>query len=185
MKQIGLAVMLYAGDNEDSFPMDTHTGGNRFGWRISIQPYSKGKAVFRCPSDPSANFDRPLANSLVKRESSYGTNFYMNPAVTFEGEDPPTSFGWNNLSAITSVSSTVYIAEIAKNSPSDHFHPPYWYSDNPDFIFYQPEEEVNETLHQGQANYLFADGHVKRRKFDSLFSGDRKTDFFDPRREPQ
>lgn len=185
MKQIGLATFLYVGDNDDTFPMDSHSGGMEFSWVRTLQPYSRSALVFRCPSDRSVNWERPLPNRLLTRKSSYGTNYYMTAYLPGE-DDPPTSetSGFTRLSQVVAPSSTIYWAEMKTNETGDHFHPAWWYAANPDFFFEDPFRILETELHQGSANYAFVDGHVKRLKFRQAFSGDRRVDLFDPRREP-
>lgn len=183
-RQLGLAILLYADDFEQVLPMDSHSGGSRHSWLVTLQPYSKGRLVYRCPSDSSVNFERPLPGRLLTRQSSYGTNFYMTAYIPGE-DDPPTSetSGFTSLSQIAGPSRTIYLAEMKRNSIADHYHPAWWYADNPDFAFENPQAVLETGLHAGKANYLFLDGHAKRQAFSEVFSGDGRRDRFDPRRE--
>jgi prepilin-type N-terminal cleavage/methylation domain-containing protein len=61
MRQMGLAVNMYLQDYDERFPLDSHTGTNApWVWLRSLEPYTKTKLLYRCPSDPSTNWTRPL-----------------------------------------------------------------------------------------------------------------------------
>ncbi len=184
LKQMGLSIVLYSDDYDQVLPMDSHSGGSQHSWNVTLQHYAKSKLLFRCPSDTSVNFDRPLPNRLLTRKSSYGTNFYMTAYLPGE-EDLPTSqtSGFTSLSQIAAPARTIYIAEMKKNLVSDHFHPAWWYADNPDFSFEDPQQTLETALHAGGANYVFLDGHAKKLKFPQTFSGTGTVDLYDPRRE--
>ena len=63
-RQLGMAVMQYAADNEETFPAGTHgggtslpssirqeSGGNGMGWAGEVYPYVKSASAFACPDD--------------------------------------------------------------------------------------------------------------------------------------
>ena len=68
-KQIGLAMMMYTQDYDESFPLENFgpslaypSSGNGCGsdglwytWRGRIEPYIKDYGVFKCPSNPNNN----------------------------------------------------------------------------------------------------------------------------------
>lgn len=183
MKQMGLGVFMYASDYDDYFPMDSHMGGYQLSWLRTIEPYVKAKLLlYRCPSDRSVNFERPKDGSRLKRETTYGTNFYMTPLDPEDGASE--SHGYNNLGSVVSTSTTVYIAELKTDSIADHYHPLWWYPRNSDGIYIPSDDEIEKLMHGGKvANYAYVDGHSKSHRFEQLFSGDGRIDFFDPRRE--
>src|SRR5262249_42833296 len=49
-RQIGLAVMMYAEDNDQSYPLYVHAPKHDQWWYDTIQPYAKDKRIFTCPS---------------------------------------------------------------------------------------------------------------------------------------
>lgn len=183
VRQMAMAVVMYAQDNDDHFPMDSHAGGYQLSWIRTIEPYVKAKLLlYRCPSDKSVNFDRPKDGKRLKRETTYGTNYYMTPLDPEDG--PSESHGYNSMSSVVSHSSTVYIAELRKDEVADHFHPLWWYPRNSDGIYIPSDNEIEKRMHGGEvATYGFVDGHAKAYRFVTLFSGDGQIDFFDPRRE--
>ncbi|MEI6431534.1 MAG: DUF1559 domain-containing protein, partial [bacterium] len=57
-KQLGLALMMYAQDNDERYPFghvnDADAEGDAQSWVDSVQPYVKSRLLHRCPSDSSA-----------------------------------------------------------------------------------------------------------------------------------
>lgn len=184
MRQMGLAITLYADDSDGVLPMDSHSGGGRHSWIETLQPYVKTRLIYRCPGDPSVNFTQPLPGERTTRRTSYGTNFYMTAFVTDPDDPQPNTgtSGFTSLSSVATPASTIYIAEIAKNLRIDHFHPAWWYDSNPDFIYMQPEQELNLRQHREGSNYVYLDGSARLRRWAQVFSGDGRIDQFDPKR---
>ena len=55
-KQLGLGVMMYVQDYDDTYPRTSYLGGDGvsdYTWTIVVQPYVKNVQIFRCPSDPN------------------------------------------------------------------------------------------------------------------------------------
>ncbi len=173
-RQMGVAAALYLNDNDDTFPLDSHSGMGS-SWYTTLTQYSRTRLVWRCPVDLSANWERPIGNSTKARLASFGTNYYFTPF------DPvyPNASGYNNASRVAAPAQAVYIAELARNSVQEHFHPAFWYLKN----VATPQQELQRTLHTDQAHYVFVDGHARRAAFSVLFSGDHVVDQFDPSRE--
>lgn len=178
VRQLGLGMNLYLLDSDDTFPMDSHVGVQN-SWVVQIQPYIKSKLLVRCPSDPSANFEYPLPSATQKRMTTYGVNYYMSQQDPFEASDVR---GYTSLGKIENPSNTIYSAELAKNIVSEHFHPGLWYPDNMEGVVMFPSRELAQTWHHGRTHYLFVDSHAKALVFSHTFSGDKRIDLYDPRR---
>jgi prepilin-type N-terminal cleavage/methylation domain-containing protein/prepilin-type processing-associated H-X9-DG protein len=70
MNQIGLGIMQYTQDYDESFmPSD---GANGLGWATRIYPYVKDNAVFKCPDDLNSPWQGGQTNS-------YGYNVNLDP----------------------------------------------------------------------------------------------------------
>src|SRR5687768_3903088 len=63
-KQIGMGIMMYIADSDDTYPQAyyyknntaTTNGGSAGGyvnWTVTVQPYVKNDRLFVCPSDPN------------------------------------------------------------------------------------------------------------------------------------
>jgi len=99
MKQIGLAFVQYAQDNDETFPVGGNTFGNGQGggggWAGRVYSYVKSAGVYKCPDDPT------------------GTDNSVNPPRV------PVSYAYNsaiaNLPALASLNapaSTVMLFEV-------------------------------------------------------------------------
>lgn len=183
MRQMGMAVSMYIQDYDERFPMDSHSGTNMpWVWLNSLEPYVRTKLLYRCPSDPSANWVKPLPGFRHTRKTSYVTNFWMTPRT---GVDDLTTdcAGYNSLGSIVAPSRTIYIAEAKHNSTIDHYHPAAWRWPNDCGTFFLPDGELAMTWHVGGTNYTFVDGHAKWMRFQQTWTPDGTIDMHDPRRE--
>jgi prepilin-type processing-associated H-X9-DG protein/prepilin-type N-terminal cleavage/methylation domain-containing protein len=139
LRQIGVAVNLYANDNAGEFPASRHQGVLK-SWVQVLQPYAGGKILYRCPEDPNLKRDRSYAlNDLLTAGAAPGANF-------------------TRRQNIPEASQTIYLAETQANYvTSDHFH----FGGEEGAA--SPESfiaQVAAERHRGSANYLFADGHA-------------------------
>ncbi len=145
LRQIGMATMMYAGDNNMTLPVTTHQrsrGGKS--WTLTLQPYASGTINFKCHEDPD-----------IARVYSYVLNDFLTP-----NPSGAPDLNFSILAKINRPEATFMFAEAAASyTNSDHFH----FSDYDGgkipatVLKYQIAVEV----HGGSANYLFADGHVE------------------------
>lgn len=59
LRQIGLGIMQYTQDNDDTYPLrkaDAGLGGSGYSWHQAVYPYVKSTSVFECPSDPATDY---------------------------------------------------------------------------------------------------------------------------------
>jgi putative transposase len=121
MRQIGLAVRLYAEDNDDEFPRSQHSafahGQPAWGRAIAPQLGQFGAAwtnllhgLYHCPADRRTG------------PWSYGLNVYLElgPDDDYTGQ-PQT---WRRWSRIPRPAATILFAESA--SSADHIMPHFW-----------------------------------------------------------
>ncbi len=86
-KQLGLAVLQYVQDYDETFPLGSYsfgTGPQTPNWAITILPYVKSIGVYRCPDD-SLNGYTP---DYVGQAISYGAN----AAELYTGGSPDHEF---------------------------------------------------------------------------------------------
>lgn len=143
LKQIGVASVMYADDNEDSLPRSSHQGES---WVGTLQPYCSGTNLWRCPRDPNK-----------ARLYSYAINDFLLPSDTTNSSTP----NYSKIILVPAPSETFFMAECADGyANSDHFH----FADPMDGDYSQAgfAAEVAAKRHQNMANYLFVDGHVER-----------------------
>lgn len=171
LRQLGIATLNYAGNNDMLLPATTHQrSSGRKSWSITLQDYAQGKIVFRCPEDE----DKTRAYTYV-----------MNDFLTPNPAGAP-DIDFSKLTRLERQSETVLFAEASQNyTNSDHFHfSEYRGSQLPPLEF---EKQVGTKRHGGAANYLFADGHLETLTWEQVRvrlaeSGSR---FVDPTVETQ
>jgi prepilin-type N-terminal cleavage/methylation domain-containing protein/prepilin-type processing-associated H-X9-DG protein len=143
LRQLGLATLLYARDNEMTLPATSHqrsAGGKS--WTVTLQEYAGGTVSFRCPCDE--NSTRPY---------SYILNDFLTP---HPAGAPDLDF--SRLTCLRQPGATVLFGEAAPSyTGSDHFHFSEYVGQPipPDFF----SSQVAVTRHGDSANYVFADGH--------------------------
>jgi prepilin-type N-terminal cleavage/methylation domain-containing protein/prepilin-type processing-associated H-X9-DG protein len=162
LKQIGLAVMQYTQDYDETYPVGADI------WYNVVAPYIKNTQVFVCPS----------AGNFGQYDNGYGWNIRGtgSGSTTYNGFGYSATAGWGTpgnsgplkLSAVDEPSTTIMVADPASNGNSVNGIYAEAYNAS---IGWMP------TLHGGQVgpfkggtatvapggggNYLFADGHVK------------------------
>jgi prepilin-type N-terminal cleavage/methylation domain-containing protein/prepilin-type processing-associated H-X9-DG protein len=158
MKQIGLAVMMYAQDYDETEPPayvgKTDPQGrpewyyNQAAWTELILPYVKNKQVFLCPSA-----EKVTASNPDNIPASYVTNYWTMGAqwgFNIAAFDRPAEI--INVTERNGVGWGAYWESFYSTWPSPGT-PPAWNSE----MF----PRVAWTRHQGGCNYSFLDGHAK------------------------
>ena len=165
MRQIGMSIALYTHDYEGSMPLTSHDTGLP-AWIDTLRPYmSNCDEVRICPVDPKGK------ERLQNKGTSYVLNEYVTPL-----ESPPEG-SFSNLDALPRPSETyttfVVSDERGVEQTEDHTHSGEWveppYTDDWGHVLHdiQPDRFRQGTAQdperrlEGQANYLFADSHVK------------------------
>ena len=149
LRQIGIASVMYADDNEDALPRSSHTGQS---WVGELQPYCGGTVLWRCPRDLHTT-----------RLYSYAINDFLLPP---SGASLSTR-DFSHRMAVPHPSETFFMAECANGyASSDHFH--FADPDDGDFSPSGFASEIEVKRHQNGANYLFVDGHVERLNWSSV-----------------
>ena len=145
LRQIGLAAMMYASDNNMTLPVTTHqrTKGGK-SWTLTLQPYASGTITFKCHQDAN-----------IARGYTYAINDFLTPNPSGAPE-----LNFSILAKIDYPQATFMFAEAAPSyTNSDHFHfTDYSGGQVPPGVF---EVQVAVKAHGEKANYLFADGHVE------------------------
>lgn len=181
MKQIGVAFLLYCGDNNEFYPSGGHKkvkigdrpldpeeeqdGPSEQDWTVSIKPYVKNPAILRCPSDSSLQPKDP-ENPDDSRE--YLTSYSVN--------------GWSEYDlAVTAVShlpNWVLLAERNNvvQSPNSGWSFYWWlWQGNvwPPALSPDPTPKASEDLdlkrHSDTCNWLFGDAHAKNVPLTALW----------------
>jgi prepilin-type N-terminal cleavage/methylation domain-containing protein/prepilin-type processing-associated H-X9-DG protein len=178
MRQIGTAVMMYAGDYDETFPYVTFysakgnwgaKGDMTYTWKNAIRPYLKNLDVFACPSNPSSrsvpgvpNTDGPAKPGMNSAgwewepEQRLPVSYSMSsctatwyPQNTKEGKSSPPL----NQAQVVRPSETLFICESTWGNSDMHAA---WLWTTCPGVFAHSTKTVN---------IIFYDGHVKTKKW--------------------
>jgi prepilin-type N-terminal cleavage/methylation domain-containing protein/prepilin-type processing-associated H-X9-DG protein len=178
LRQVGLGWLGYAEAHRGRFPRTDHEKGPQGrtkSWIFTMAPWIESCDAIRiCPTDARAEERRTAL------ATSYLLNAYVSMAV------PAAVDRMNKLTASSRTLVTFEISPRMSPKPSnDHAHPNDWFSPGnisrdglyPGWLWFTAQGEANfgdcavptsgggssrtDRLHVGQANYLFADGHVE------------------------
>jgi prepilin-type N-terminal cleavage/methylation domain-containing protein/prepilin-type processing-associated H-X9-DG protein len=197
MKQIGLSLMMYTQDYDETYPyirfhgQDGAKGSHTYVWRNAIRPYLKSLDVLGCPSNPYSRtkIGQPGAANPPKLgdnaegwesepEQRMPISYSMNscaetwyPADTSQGKQSPPL----RLGQLTRPADTIIIAE--NTWPTADIHGEEWLQDHCPGIMTHQAGKV--------ANFIFFDGHAKSKKWLSTLypitqNGWEPTDHPDP-----
>lgn len=167
MNQIGKAIMMYAGDNDDRTMHVDHT--SEYGWFVPLYSYVKSQEVFRTPAyqrrailNDENVMEMPLTDYSLNGLFSHGQSMTVSsspaeqiilglrnieiadpdyhpwPATAFTDLNTPD---WNDLSRYTGVD---HVGGEDEN----------WF-----------EERLSTNHWQGGSNFTFLDGHAKYHKW--------------------
>jgi prepilin-type N-terminal cleavage/methylation domain-containing protein/prepilin-type processing-associated H-X9-DG protein len=157
-RQIGTAILLYAGEHDGTLPQSTHTTGRRRveeSWIFTLAPYLEDLDEIRiCPAESSQR------QETIRKQKA--TSYVVNDLVF----DDPTYF---RTVAIPYPSRTLLMGILSENrAPSttgDHIHGAEWTSWKNALQDIEPDRHrlgarSSDRL-EGSSNYLFADGHAE------------------------
>ena len=162
LRQIGLAMNMYAEDANGFLPGTSHSSLSN-SWVYSLAPYIANVDKIRiCPTDKKRD------ERLLNRGTSYIMNEYTStPALDPFGYPDPSQQTWNKLSSITKPTDTILVFEIADGSGTstgqDHTHSRNWLNGWSSVLV-----DIQPDRHGKTANYLFADWHVAALKADQF-----------------
>lgn len=164
MRQIGLAMILYADDHQGWMPTTMHDAGGQTNrsWIFTLRPYLGNVDDVRiCPADPVG----------ALRKKHFGSSYVMNEYTSVDLVDP---FGrlletYRNIEKLRNPCDThlVFVGSDDTNSvttSADHTHSRIW-ANNWNAVTKDISPDRHGTRRSpdrtsGTANYLFADGHV-------------------------
>lgn len=146
LRQLGLAIMQYTQDYDESYPRCSASGA--YYWTWTIWPYIKSSQVFLCPSAP----DNPetLDASRTSTDLIRGVRYCMNNSSFGSGV---TAFGYTlprKLADIQRPAELIMLMDSKLYTPSNTSY--YCDVDN---------NTSTAPRHTGGLNITFADGHVK------------------------
>jgi prepilin-type N-terminal cleavage/methylation domain-containing protein/prepilin-type processing-associated H-X9-DG protein len=164
-KQIGLAIMQYLQDHDDTYMAADHNATEPYTWFEPLQPYLKNRDVFRCPSlDKSDETGLPAGSPLLANNGSEYTAYIINGLFSHATEE----------AKFKTPAEQVLVAEREKNIDAfdyhaweeEHAEPGLQAEDEPHGHEDWEKDHIAKTRHSAGANYLFADAHAKWYKFE-------------------
>jgi len=135
MRQMGVAVQLFAGDHDGSLPGTSHGTA----WEESLAAYLGPDFIGRCPGV-----------SQHRARMTYGWNDCL-----------ATSGVGMKRGSCRTPRETMAVAELATDQSSEHFHFSGVRGGAARLTPNQFKTEVNVQAHGTSANYLFVDGHAE------------------------
>ena len=180
MKQIGLGLMMYAQDSDETYPtiyagydqtgkyIDQHQG---WMWKNAIGPYVKSKGIFACPSNPASDPDGPSNDQKNDRNNAFGhvmekdglmpQSYAMNAGATSWHDAMETGNPAKPL-ALAAINRPANLVAIGEDTWREGDFGPDWFLEG-------TGQCNNHALYThrgfpGPANYAYWDGHVKNKK---------------------
>lgn len=153
LRQIGLGIMQYTQDYDETLPLARHGADGTPPWQDIIQPYVKSIQLFRCPSNSSTAL--VSGTTLGIRRSYYcnGDPGSVIRAPYTTGGPPMTTAGISSsLADLEAPAQLIIVADLNARGPVLI-----------NFNITLPPANTNDLMrgHLGMTNVLFADGHVK------------------------
>ncbi len=183
MRQIGMALMQYVQDYDETFPTqhanNWPTGGATGSWLNSLPnwegllyPYFKNWQMLRCPSAIRSPWNG------VNGPEAEATNYMINGVV---GRWPSSP----TLAQVPAPADIIYLQESYYYGPFSISRPllgggvyRYWHYSDPTSTYYcngqsngLPHCEVYNSTHKHGGNILYCDGHAKYMQYTRVRSG--------------
>lgn len=189
LKQVGLGVMQYTQDYDETFPVGDSSSGNRGnGWGGQVYPYIKSAQVFTCPSDmykaPGQNFtisyamNQSIVWAAANCTATANISGFSAPVLTvmffevtncqwFPRDDAPKPTGvYSWISSPTGNGGANTANLTSPQSVNRAYATGYFHG-----IGEGATPFTEEPRHLSGSNYLFADGHVKWLRAESVSPG--------------
>lgn len=170
LKQIGLAVMQYTQDYDETYPYVPWGGSNAGTTAVGqvLEPYHKSSQLWRCPSDSAAVGGNAVwTPTSAPKELPYQNVSYGYNIATFSVSGQPVS-----LAKIQNVSELALMmgawggnAFIIDNFDTQVYAPPARIEGS-----LQGDNSAIKQGHLNGGNFLYADGHAKWQTTSKIMS---------------
>jgi prepilin-type N-terminal cleavage/methylation domain-containing protein/prepilin-type processing-associated H-X9-DG protein len=161
-KQLGTALRMYLDDYEGAFPLSWFAQG-QYGFDIAMYPYVKNKQLYACPSNPLHPSD--WKGYFTSGVGPIPRSYAMNGDLSLESDNPARK---NPVieSSIESPAETIMVLETTDTYKNTRGPDHETYTKNRNDVCYH----VPFKIHQGGANYVFADTHAKWARVEQTWS---------------
>lgn len=166
LRQLQLAIQLYADDFDDRLPPRSYQSGAI--WIDKLEPYYGDHNLLRCPVDRVENSSSYLLNGFVDH---FVFRSFQGEWDRFFGEYKSGGFPGVKLTTISNPADTIAMGEQKADSNDDAYMdiwPPEYGSDHLTEVDHGKHSSPNRER-AGGANYGFVDGSVRFLKFGDAF----------------
>jgi len=156
LKQIGLALTQYTGDNDEALPPSAYPGPDvsTITWRQLIFPYVKSIPVFTCPSNPY--------NDMLSIDNQTDVSYGCNETVLKSKNSTTLLNDIQNPATLFLVGETDGAGYVLNNANGNGPNPPILSPDCGGCDFRVAGSHTDLFAgHLTRSNWLFADGHVR------------------------
>ncbi len=161
-KQIGLAVMNYADDYDETYPTTqwaTTPEFTKYGWLWPLAEYLKSSDVLRCKNNKAAIAYAP--NGAARKDAGW-SGYAHDSLWGFYAYWQPPQYQWysfaQKLSSVKSPSMVIAVFETGRGLSGGDVGS-MWYGAY--FGQFDGDGRSVTPPHRGGSNFIFADGHAK------------------------
>ncbi len=162
LKQLGLGVMMYVQDYDETYPMNIYMGGTQTGpciflSQVVVAPYIKNVDLYRCPSDPNPmDFPTAMTNigmpPLCAANPNIAKMSYVPNFALIDWGNPSNFFPPNPARGVKNLAQLEFPAETAAYYDGTHTLPD---------AYFDIMDIPIQARHSGNLNVAWADGHAK------------------------
>ncbi|BDI29771.1 hypothetical protein CCAX7_18220 [Capsulimonas corticalis] len=165
-KQLSLAVLMYAQDNDETLPPTAIVdgGGNTVLWPDELESYVKNRQVRFCPSDGQETVN------------SYGLSEMNFSDLTDTDKDPPKTLAQFQAPASTVMLGELGVGAIGNLNDVTTQRLGAYKLTAPDVDLNDQFDARPSARHFSRANLAFMDGHVKAMRLDQFYIGQTPPD---------
>ena len=180
LKQMGLAVLQYIQDSDETYPYASVRGQDQNGishWSTAptsncfqdIYNYSKSYGIYACPDAVQDEYEGPAnQNPIPNTAADHYTNYFISSVVFGGGNGGGNGVTRpKSLAAIQASANVVMIQEYPRKFAC-MFYRPAQYTPGTTYLYLHGTNNNPFALHNDGDNLLFCDGHVKYKKSSAI-----------------
>jgi len=173
-RNLGIAMVLYQQDYDDTFPLDAYATDTGFPlWLDMVDPYVKNKQIWLCPGSAVAEKD---TTGALSSHFGYNATYLTNIMTDFSNFDGHTAV---SSTALGSPAETVVLTSAKASVVGS------WCGDDGKHLLPPSASDIDcwgrpDPTFAGGATIFWADGHSKRLKMGQFYDTQNPSDkFFD------